>query len=78
VRHDRPGDDLSDLNGMREAQLIRSKVKGHASGTEANEITRAAIAKHGSYKGHFTDLCARIAAELVAIELHFEGGNIRG
>ena len=78
VNHDRQREGLADLPAMREAQLIRSKVKGHASGTEANEITKAALAKHGSYKDHFTDLCARIAAELLAIELHFEGSDVRG
>lgn len=73
LNHDRHKDDPFPLSGLREAQRIRSKIKGHASGSEAAEIAKAAISDHGSYKEHFTQLCARIAAELEAIELHFEG-----
>lgn len=62
------------LSGLREAQLIRSKIKGHASGRDAAQIAKAAISDHGSYKEHFTQLCARIVAELEAIEQQFETG----
>lgn len=72
LNRDRHKDDFYQLDGMREAQRIRSKVKGHASGSEARRIVQAAITDHGSFKEHFTKLCARIAAELECIELHFE------
>lgn len=72
LNHDRHRDDPFPLKGLREAQRIRSKIKGHASGSEAAQIARAAIADHGSYKEHFTKLCERVAAELEAVEHHFE------
>ena len=49
------------LDGMREAQKIRSKVGGHANGSEAQQIADSAIEQHKSFKGHFENLCKRIA-----------------
>lgn len=36
---------------------LRSKLKGHASDSEATEIRRKALRQHGSYKQHFLALC---------------------
>lgn len=73
LNFDRYESEPASLAGMREAQRIRSKVKGHVAGSEANQIAKAAIGDHGSYKEHFTNLCSRIAAELEAVGFHFEG-----
>lgn len=73
LNFDRYESEPASLAGMREAQRIRSKVKGHVAGSEANQIAKAAISDHGSYKEHFTNLCSRIAAELEAVGFHFEG-----
>jgi hypothetical protein len=74
LNYGRPQDDFFPLPGMREAQRIRSKVKGHVGGSAADQITRAALTEHGTFKDHFTHLCGRIAAEMEAIGLHFEEG----
>lgn len=42
---------------LQEVHSLRSKVKGHASGTETTEIRRRAIAESGSLKEHFRKLC---------------------
>ena len=65
-------DDQIQLSGLREAQWIRSKMQGHARGSDAAKAAEDAIANFGSYKGHFTDLCARIAAELQSIQFQCE------
>jgi hypothetical protein len=59
LNHNRHSVDRFSLDGLREVQRIRSKVRGHAGGSEAQEITTAAIAEHGSFKDHFTHLCGR-------------------
>jgi hypothetical protein len=37
---------------------LRSKMKGHASGSDAKAIREALIAQHGDLKSHFRDLAA--------------------
>lgn len=74
---DRHIDDPFRLEGLREAQRIRSKIGGHIRGTEAQQIQGAALLQHGSFAEHFTNLCQRIATELEAIALAFEGGTAR-
>lgn len=68
-------DDPFPLEGLREAQRIRSKIGGHTKGTEAQQILQAAVSEHSSFTEHFTNLCKRIAAELEAIGLIFENGT---
>jgi hypothetical protein len=47
-------------------------LQGHARGTDAAQAAKDAIANFGSFKDHFSDLCARIAAELQLIEFQCE------
>lgn len=68
-------DDPFRLDGLREAQRIRSKIGGHTKGTEAQQIIQGVVSEHGSFPEHFKDLCKRISAELVAIGVIFEGGT---
>ena len=56
------------LDGLRSAQLIRSKVDAHARGEGAADIAARAIRKHGSYSAHFEAVCLKIESELQAIE----------
>lgn len=65
-------DEHMKLSGLREAQWLRSKLQGHARGTEAAQAAKDAIANFGSFKDHFSDLCTRIAAELQTIESQCE------
>ena len=67
----RAGGDLEDhekLAGLRTVQQIRTKVRGHASGSEANELSDNALSEHGSYLTHFEHVCAVVAEELAMIE----------
>ena len=59
------------LEGLKQAQLIRSKVQSHNTGTEAEQIGRDALLKHGTYREHFENVCTQIANELEKIEEAF-------
>lgn len=65
-------DEQIKLAGLREAQWLRSKLQGHARGTEAAQAAKDAIAKFSSFNGHFSDMCARISVELQSIEFQCE------
>ena len=56
------------LNGLKQAQLIRSKVHSHSGGTEAQELARNALLVHRTYREHFEHVCNQIADELEKIE----------
>ncbi|MCX5497478.1 hypothetical protein OSH11_22455 [Kaistia dalseonensis] len=57
------------LEGLRTAQHIRSKVKGHAGSTEGLSLARNALAGYGTYADHFKHLCSLIASDLEQIEV---------
>jgi hypothetical protein len=46
---------------------LRIKVKGHAVGEEANELKRAALAEHRTYRKHFEALCSECDESLRTI-----------
>lgn len=56
------------LEGLRTAQLIRTKVRGHSSGAEAEELARAALAAHESFAKHFSHICEQVYADLIRVE----------
>lgn len=56
------------MTGLRGAQLVRSKVKGHAGSSEGQSLADDAITQHGSFGEHFKYVCGMIAAELEIIE----------
>jgi hypothetical protein len=56
------------LEGLRMAQRIRSKVKGHSGSREGSELSQAALIKHESFAAHFESVCSQIFDELHAIE----------
>jgi hypothetical protein len=41
------------LSPLQELHLLRSKLKGHASGNDATQIKQDLIKQHGSYKAHY-------------------------
>ena len=56
------------LGGLRTVQEHRSKAKGHAGGSEAQEMSRVAIREHSSYAKHFQHVCSVVLEELEIIE----------
>jgi hypothetical protein len=55
------------LTGLRTVQLIRTKVKGHASGQEVETLVQEVLAEHESFTKHFKHICTRVALELQTI-----------
>jgi len=60
--------EVTRLEGIRTAQRIRSKVKGHAGSSEAQVLSSDALRKHGSYSNHFEYICGLVIEELGLIE----------
>jgi len=56
------------LVGLRTVQLLRSKAKGHAGGSEAQQLAQNALMEHETFANHFQHVCAQVADELEAIE----------
>jgi hypothetical protein len=46
------------LSPLRTLHYLRTKLKGHAGGSEANSIRKSELAKHGSFRKHFEILCS--------------------
>ena len=56
------------LAGLRAAQRIRSKVKGHTGGGDADQLAQDALMEHGTFTDHFRHVCTQVADELETIE----------
>ena len=56
------------LDGLRMAQLIRTKTKSHTSGSEAEELARSALQEHETFANHFRHICHQMHREMVMIE----------
>ena len=56
------------LEGLREAQRIRSKVAAHAGGSAAETLKTDALRDYGTFASHFEAVCDRIANELAAVD----------
>ena len=56
------------LDGLRTVQLIRSKNRAHAAGSEAAELANGALREHGTYSAHFEHVCGSVARELQLVE----------
>ncbi len=59
------------LDGLREIQRIRSKVKAHPGGTNAAQLVKAVLVKYETYSAHFEAICRKVANELEEIEKLF-------
>jgi len=62
------GGKIQKLAGLRSVQLLRSKAKGHAGGSEARELAQDALMEHETFANHFQHVCAQVADELETIE----------
>lgn len=60
--------DAKQLTGLRTAQRVRSKVKGHSGGSEAAQLAQDALTQHETFAGHFKYVCKLVSAELHVIE----------
>jgi hypothetical protein len=60
--------DVQKLVGLRTVQLLRSKAKGHAGGSEAQRLAQDALMEHETFANHFQHVCAQVADELETIE----------
>ncbi len=56
------------LDGLRTAQLVRTKQKGHASGRDAQEFVGSILQEHETLANHFCHICEQIDEELASIE----------
>jgi hypothetical protein len=60
--------ELQKLAGLRTVQHLRSKAKGHAGGSEADQLAQDALMEHESYTNHFKSVCELVAAEMANLE----------
>jgi hypothetical protein len=63
------------LVGLRTVQNLRSKAKGHASGSEAEQLAQEALMEHETFGNHFRHICNQVADELETIEQLFSQGK---
>ncbi len=59
------------LTGLRAIQHLRSKVKAHASGSEAADLAQEALMEHESFTKHFKHVCTLVLDDLAVIERLF-------
>lgn len=59
------------LDGLRTVQLLRTKAKGHAHGSEASQLANEALMEHETYANHFRHVCTQVADELETVEKLF-------
>ena len=52
---------------FEEIQFLRTKLAAHASGTEATEIRRDLVRRHGTPKAHIEAVATRLNCSLKAI-----------
>ena len=60
--------DARKLNGLRTVQHVRTKAKGHAGGSDADQLAQDALLTHESFANHFRHVCGLVADELERIE----------
>jgi hypothetical protein len=63
--------DARKLTGLRTVQHLRSKVKGHAGASEAQELAQEALMEHETFASHFKAVCAQVVSDLTTIEQLF-------
>lgn len=63
--------EIKRLAGLRTAQNLRSKAKGHVGGSEAAELAQEALTEHETFAGHFKHVCQGVAEDLETIERLF-------
>lgn len=71
LNHNLPSNNSQKLYGLRAVQLLRSKVKGHVTGSEGEHLTEQALQEHETFSNHFRHTCSQIHRELQSIEALF-------
>jgi hypothetical protein len=56
---------------LRELHHLRSKLKGHVAGNDAEELRQRALDLHRTYRKHFEELCSRSDAAMREIATAF-------
>lgn len=56
------------LDGLRTAQLVRTKTKGHSAKSDAEKLSLDALSEHETYASHFRHICEIICDELEIIQ----------
>ena len=72
INHGALSDGTISLSGLRDAQLIRTKVKGHSAKNDAQELAMKALSNHETYAAHFRHVCVCIYEDLVKIQNLFK------
>lgn len=62
------GEPVTRLVGLRTVQNLRSKLKGHAGGSDAEQLAHEALSKHESFTNHFNYVCDRVVEELNSVD----------
>lgn len=68
INKGRAPEEMEKLTGLRTVQNLRSKAKGHAGGTEADELAYEAEGEHGSFANHFKHVCELVLNDMKKIE----------
>lgn len=61
-------DEAPRLVGLRTVQLLRSKVKGHVGGSDADQLAQDALMEHETFANHFRYVCTQVSDELEMLE----------
>lgn len=64
----RDGQPPARLEGLRTLQTLRNKTKGHAGGSDADDLAHSAQMEHGSFTNHFQHVCKLVADDLESVE----------
>ena len=59
------------LTGLRSVNYFRNKTNAHVRGSQFDKLSKEVIQSHGSYSGHFLDVCKTVSNELLLIEKAF-------
>lgn len=71
INREKTTSEIQKLNGLRTVQLLRSKIKGHVGGDEAEQIVQNALMEYETFSNHFRQICLQVAKELEIIEKTF-------
>jgi hypothetical protein len=63
--------DIERLDGLRTVQSLRTKLKGHVGGSEADQLAHEALMNHETYANHFRHVCTQVSDELELIQKVF-------
>jgi hypothetical protein len=65
------GKSTDKLTGLRTVQHLRSKAKGHVSGSDADDLAQSALTEHETFANHFKHVCQLVANDIETIEKRF-------